>query len=172
MKQAIRLFVATIFLMSSPAVAAQDFNGKCIYTDKENTESKFRSCLISKKEADLELIFKSDKLQDGNRKISGSSIIQIASGNYAKRLLSDTGSLIGRVLFSPVGLISGIFKRDYQEYVLDYRQEGQPTATVIRVDIKDAPEFQQGLRLISGEKLIKFEPPTRSNTIQLGPDIK
>lgn len=161
-----------VFLMSSSTAIAKDYSGRCLYIDQENSESKFRSCLINTTKSTLVTTFKNDKFQKGNKSIKGSQIIQIASGNYAKRLLSDSGSIIGRIIFSPIGLVSGLFKKDSQEYVIDYKQKGREMATVIRVEIKQAPEFQQELRVLTREKIIRFDDPKRSNIINVGPNLK
>ncbi|BDM83368.1 hypothetical protein AM10699_62290 (plasmid) [Acaryochloris marina MBIC10699] len=172
MKQFIPVLSVAVVLCSNTLAFAEVFEGKCLYLDQENSENKFHSCLINSSSSNLSLTFKSSKYQSGNQAIGGNSITQIASGNYAKRLLSDSGSIIGGILFAPLGIASRIFKKDYQMYVLDYKKQGNQTATIIRIKQKEAPKFQQELRTLARNMLITFEESKKSTVIDVGPDFK
>ncbi len=166
MKWFIPFLAVAAVLCSNTIVVAKEYGGQCIYFDREKSENKFHSCLILPSTTDLKLVFKSDKYQDGNQTIAGNSITQIASGNYAKRLLSDAGSIIGSILFAPVGIASRVFNKNYQEYIVDYSRQGKQTAIVVRVALKDAPEFQQELRALARNRVIHFEDPKKSTLIK------
>ena len=172
MKQLIPILTMGLVLGMSSAGLARNYDGRCLYLDREKSENKFHSCLVTPTQTQLQLTFKSNKFQDGNQVIAGTGISQIASGNYAKRLLTDTGSIIGSILLAPIGIASRLFNKDFQQYVLDYTLRGQRTATVVRVDREDAPEFQQELRTLARNMLIRFEDPKDSTVIDVGPDIE
>ncbi len=171
MKKLISLLPTAALLVTSTAASASVYEGKCLYADVENASNEFHTCIISIRSTSLGITFKRNKFQDGNREIVGSNISQVASGNYAKRLLSDTGSVIGGVLFAPIGIASRLFNKDFQEYVLDYTSQGQQTATVVRVTPQDAPQFQQELRALALDLAVTFEDPQRSTVIDAGPDL-
>ena len=157
------------------AVAREDpYGGKCLYINEQKQEQEFKSCQVNIQQKTLAINFEKEKYQDNNKTIAANSVLEIASGEYAQKLLSDTGSIVGGILLAPVTLVGRIFApdRDYQQYVLEYKNtKGEKTATVLNIDRSDAPEFQQELTIITG-KLITFQAGQTKTTIDVGPDIE
>ncbi len=178
MNKLLFLFLAIAYVvntLASTAVAREEpYGGKCLYLDEQEEEQEFKSCQVNIQQADLIINFEDEEHQDNNKTIPAKSVVEIASGEYAKKLLSDTGSIVGGILLAPITLVGKIFApdRDYQQYVITYNDaSGNKTATVLNIDRSDAPEFQQELS-ITTSKLITFQPGQTNTTIDVGPDIK
>ncbi len=164
-------YVANTFFASAVA-REKPYGGKCLYINKEKEEQEFKSCKVSIQQETLEINFEKEEHQDNNKTITGKSVVEIASGEYAKKLLSDTGSIVGGILLGPIGGVARLFSRDYQQYILEYTNtKGEKDATVLNIDRSDTPEFQQELTIITG-KLITFQPKQTETTVDVGPDIK
>ena len=181
MKKIIFSFLAIAYiintLLASAVAREEPYGGKCLYLDQEKEEQKFESCQVNIEQETVSVTFEKDEHQDSNKAITAQSISEIASGEYATKLLSDSGSLVSGILLGPINLVGKIFKpnQDFQQYVLQYQdQAGEQTATILNIDRSDAPEFQQELSVITG-KLITFQPGQTNTTINVGPnreDIK
>ena len=156
-------------LSSSTAALAESYRGRCLYIDAETSENNFHSCRMTPSATTLTLTFNRERYQGGNKVITGDSITQMASGNYARRLLSDAGSLIGGILFSPISIGSRLLNRDHQQYVLYYKTQEKESATVVRVRREDTPQFQQELTSLTNCMVIRFKEPERSTIIDIGP---
>ncbi len=160
-------------LLASAVARDKPYEGKCLCINEQDQEQKFKSCQVNIQQKNLAINFAKEKYQDNNKNVSGKSVLEIASGEYAKKLLSDTGSIVSGILLAPVNLVGKIFvpDRDYQQYVIEYKDtKGKKTATVLNINRSDAPEFQQELTLITG-KLITFRPGQTNTTIDIGPDF-
>lgn len=178
MKKLLFSFLAIAYIANSllaSAVAKEDpYGGKCLYINKEKEEQEFKSCLVDIQQQTIAINFEKEKYQDNDKTITSGSVFEIASGEYAKKLLSDTGGIVGGILLAPVALVGKIFapNRDYQQYILQYTNtEGEKTATILNINRSDAPEFQQELTIITG-KLITFQPKQTETTIDVGPDVE
>ncbi len=160
-------------LLSSAVAQDKSFAGRCLYLDEQDLEQKFKPCKVNIQQNNLAINFDKWKYQGSNKTVSGQSVMEIASGEYAKKLLSDTGSLISGILFAPINIVGKLVapNRDYQQYIIEYKNtKGEETATVLNINRSDAPEFQQELTLITG-KLITFQPGQTKTTIDVGPDF-
>ncbi len=169
-------FFAIAFSMTSllaTAVAREKpYGGRCLYINEQEQKQGFKSCQVDIQQKTLAINFKKEQEQDNNKTITGKSVLEIASGEYATKLLSDTGSLITGILLGPISAVGKIFSGDYQQYIIRYKDtEGKETATILNINRSDTPEFQQELTLITG-KLITFHPGQTQTTIDIGPDFK
>ncbi len=177
MKKLLFSFLAIAYVSNSwftSAVAREKpYGGKCLYINQEKQEQEFKSCQVSIQQKNIAINFEKEKYQDNNKTITGKSVFEIASGEYAKKLLSDTGSIVGGILLGPITFVGRIFApdRDYQQYVVEYTNtQGKKTATVLNINRSDAPEFQQEITIITG-KFITFQPKQTETTINVGPDL-
>ena len=178
MKKLLFSFLAIAYVanswLSSAVAREKPYGGKCLYINREEEEQEFKSCQVSIEQKNIVINFEKEKYQDNNQTITATGVLEIASGEYAKKLLSDTGSIVGGILLAPVTLVGRIFapNRDYQQYVLEYTNtNAEQTATVLNIDRSDAPEFQQELTIITG-KFITFQPKQTETTIDVGPDVE
>ncbi|MGV2829467.1 hypothetical protein [Myxosarcina sp. GI1(2024)] len=169
---AIAFFISTLF---GTAIARErSYGGKCLYLNEQEEEQDFKSCQVNIQQKTLEINFESEKYRDHNQTIMGKSVREIASGEYAQKLLSDSGSAVSGILLGPINVVGKIFApdKDYQQYIITYKKpEGDETITILNIDRSDAPEFQQELSLITG-KLITFQPGQTETTINIGPDVE
>ncbi|WP_156914933.1 hypothetical protein [Rubidibacter lacunae] len=151
-----------------PVPPSGPYNGRCFHAGEQD----MKSCFVSIAQSETEVIFEKEEYQYGNVTIPKNAITAIASGNYAKRLMTDTGSIIGSLLIGPASFISRQFyDKEYQQYVLDYTQpDGDPTSIVLRLRRRDATVYQQGLTVITG-RYIGFEEPQTDTAIDVGPDF-
>ena len=159
--------------LSMASVEEKAYKGKCLFIDKEENEQKFKPCQVKIATNTLQIDFDKEKYQEGNQTITGKEITDIASGQYAQKLLSDSGSIVSGILLGPINLVGRIFvpDRDYQQYILTFQDnKGEETATVVNINRADAPEFQQELTILT-HKLINFQPGQTSRIINIGPDI-
>lgn len=160
-------------LLATAIAEEKDYKGKCLFIDKQENEQKFKPCKVNIQKQTLGINFDKEKYQAGDQKIRGRSITEIASGQYAKKLLSDSGGIVTGILLGPINAVGRIFvpDRDYQQYILQFKDSrGQKTATILNIDRSDAPEFQQELTVLT-RKLIDFQPGQTSKVIDIGPDI-
>ena len=165
-------YVASNFFVSAIA-RDKPYEGKCLYIDREEQEQKFKPCQVTIQQKTLAVNFEKEKYQDNNKTIVGSRIAEIASGEYAQKLLSDSGSVVSGILFAPINLVGRIFvpDRNYQQYIINYKDgRGKKTATILNINRSDAPEFQQELTVIT-RKLITFRAGQTRTTIDIGPDF-
>ena len=178
MNKLIFSFFAIAFSMTSLVASAvareKPYGGKCLYINEQEEKQDFKSCKVNIQQKTLAINFEKEQDQDKNQTITGKSVVEIASGEYATKLLSDTGSTVTGILLGPVNFVGNIFApdRDYQQYIIKYKNtEGKESATILNINRSDAPEFQQELTLITG-KLITFQPGQTQTTIDIGPDFK
>ena len=67
--------------------------------------------------------------------------------------------------------MSRVFNKNYQQYVLDYKDDqGKANSTVLRIKPEDSPKFQQELSQLTG-LTIRFDPPEKDTKIDVGPDF-
>ena len=161
-------------LFASAVAREEPYGGKCLYINQQEQEQTFKSCQVNIQQNTIAINFEKEKYQDNNKTIPSKSVFEIASGEYAKKLLSDTGSIVGSILLGPVAFVGKIFApdRNYQQYIIEYRgPDGKKTATILNIARSDAPEFQQELTLITG-KLITFQAGQTNTTIDIGPNIE
>ncbi len=164
---------STTILLPAAIAREKPYGGKCLYIDEEAEDQKFRSCEVNIKQKTLTINFEKEQFQDDNKTIPTRSIFEIASGEYAKKLLSDSGSIVSGILLGPISAVGRIFapNRNYQQYVIEYTDsKGKKTATILNINRSDAPEFQQELT-VTTRKLITFKPGQTNTTINVGPDI-
>ncbi|MDJ0647243.1 MAG: hypothetical protein QNJ60_00920 [Xenococcaceae cyanobacterium MO_188.B19] len=167
------IMYSTTILLPAAIAREKPYGGKCLYIDEEAEDQKFRSCEVNIKQKTLTINFDKEQYQDDNKAISARNISEIASGEYAKKLLSDSGSIVSGILLGPINLIGKIFvpDRNYQQYIIEYKDaKGKKTATILNVNRSDAPEFQQELTVMT-RKLITFRPGQTNTIINVGPDI-
>ena len=160
-------------LFATAVAREKPYKGQCLYIDEREQEQKFKPCQVNIRQKTLAVNFEKEKYQDNNKTISGRRVLEIASGEYARKLLSDTGSVVSGILLAPVNLVGRIFvpNRNYQQYIIEYKDaKGTKTATILNINRSDAPEFQQELTVITG-KLITFRPGQTRTTIDVGPDF-
>jgi len=168
---AIAYTVPTFFV--SAIAREEPYAGKCLYIDEQEQESEFKSCQVNIEKNNVVISFKKEKYQDNNKQIAVQSVQEIASGEYATKLISDSGSIISGILLGPINIVARIIvpNKDFQQYVLTYEDaQGTKTATVLNINRSDAPEFQQELS-IATKKLITFQTGQTNNTIDIGPDL-
>ncbi len=167
--------VYSVNIMLATAVAKEKpYGGKCLYINQQKQKQDFKSCQVNLQQETLEINFAEEKYRDNNNTIRGTSVLEIASGEYAKKLLSDSGSIVSGLLLGPINLVGRIFlpDKDYQQYIITYKNpEGNKTVTILNINRSDAPEFQQELSLITG-KLITFQAGQTNTTIDIGPNTK
>lgn len=171
-------FLAIAFYASTSFATAiareKPYEGKCLYINEQEKKQDFKSCQVNIQQETLAVNFEKEEYQDNNKTITGKSVLEVASGEYAQKLLSDSGSVVSSLLLGPINLVSKIFApdKDYQQYILTYKNpEGNKTVTILNIDRSDAPEFQQELSIISG-KLITFRPGQTNTSINVGPDVE
>lgn len=166
--------VYSVDIMLATAVAREKpYEGKCLYINEEEQEQDFESCQVNILQDTLEINFAEEEHQNENRAITGKSVREIASGEYAQKLLSDTGSAVSGLLLGPVKIVGNIFApdKDYQQYIITYQDsEANETVTILNIERSDAPEFQQELSLITG-RLITFQSGQTNTTIDFGSDV-
>lgn len=160
-----------VLLMSFGAIAqeTQEYRGRCLTFDPKDEKEEFHSCTMTLTDKTIETVFKNEIYQP--RAIPARSITQIASGNYAKRLLTDTGSIATSILLGPLSIANRIISRDYQQYILRYSEAGVPSVAVLLVKRSQAPEFQQNLRLLVRDMTVEFQDPEDNTILDVGPDI-
>ena len=166
--------IYTVNLFATSAVAREEpYGGRCLYINKEKEEQQFKRCQVTIQQGKLAVKFDEEKYQEDDKTIAVKSIYEIASGTYATKLLSDSGSLVSGILLGPISLVGRIVRpnRDYQQYILQYTDQGEKTATILNINRSDIAEFQQELSLVTG-KLIIFREGQTNTTIDLGPDIE
>lgn len=170
--------LAIAYVVNGLAITAvardEPYGGKCLYLNKEKNEQEFKSCQVNIEQETINVNFEEDEYQDENKAITAQSISEIASGEYATRLLSDSGSVVSGILLGPISLVGKIFKpnEDFQQYILQYNDAtGTQTATILNIDRADAPELQQELTVVTN-KLITFQPKQTDTTIDVGPDVE
>ena len=169
---AIAYYASTLFAI---AVARENpYGGECLYINEQKEEQDFKSCQVSIQQETIEVNFEKEEHKDNDKTITSKSVQEIASGEYAKKLLSDSGSVAGGILLGPITGIAKIFvpDKDYQQYIIEYtNNKGEKTATILKIDRSDAFEFQQELTVITG-KLITFQPKQTETTIDVGPNVE
>ena len=161
-------------LLTISAIAREEpYGGRCLYLNKEKEEQEFKRCQVTLQQGKLAVNFEEEKYQSDDKTIAVNSIYEIASGAYATKLLSDSGSLVSGILLGPISLVGRIIKpnQDYQQYILQYTNEGEKTATILNINRSDAPEFQQEISLATGN-LIIFREGQTSTTIDVGPNVE
>ena len=166
--------IYTVNLLATSAVAREEpYGGRCLYIDKEKEEQQFKRCQVTIQQGKLAVKFDEEKYQEDDKTIAIKSIYEIASGAYATKLLSDSGSLVSGILLGPISLVGRIIKpnQDFQQYILQYTDQGEKTATILNINRSDAPEFQQELSLVTGKLVIFREGQTRT-TVDVGPDVE
>ncbi len=166
--------IYTVNLLATSAAAREEpYGGRCLYLDKEKEEQQFKRCQVTIQQGKLAVKFDEEKYQEDDKTIAVKSIYEIASGAYATKLLSDSGSLVSGILLGPISLVGRIIKpnQDFQQYILQYTDQGEKTATVLNINRSDAPEFQQEISLTSGQLIVFREGQTRT-TVDVGPDIE
>ena len=168
---AIAFSVNTLF--ASAVARKKPYKGECLYINKQEQEQDFKSCQLNIQQKNLKINFEDEELKKNNTTISGKSVQKIASGEYAQKLLSESGGIVSGVLLGPVNSVTQIFApdRDYQQYIIEYKgPDGKDSATILHIERSDLPEFQQELTVISG-KLITFQEGQTNTTINVGPDL-
>ena len=167
--------IYTVNLLATSAVAREEpYGGKCIYLNEAEEKQEFKDCQVTLGQGNITVNFEKEEYQSDNKTIVGKNVSGIASGEYATKLLSDSGSVVSGILLGPISLVGRIFvpNKDYQQYVLEYTdQGGEKTATVLNIDRSDAPEFQQEVSLLTGQ-LITFREGQTQTTIDVGPDVE
>ena len=167
--------IYTLNLLASSAVARDEpYGGRCLYLNKEKEEQEFKPCQVTIQQGNITVNFEKEEYQEDDKTIAAKSVSQIASGAYATKLLSDSGSVAGGILLGPITGIAKIFvpDKDYQQYIIEYtNNKGEKTATILKIDRSDAFEFQQELTVITG-KLITFQPKQTETTIDVGPNVE
>lgn len=167
--------ISTFNLLASSAIAREDpYGGRCLFLNREKNEQQFKRCKVTLQQGKLAVNFEEEKYQGDDKTITTKTIYEIASGAYATKLLSDSGSLVSGILLGPINLVGKIFvpDKDYQQYIVHYTDnQGQKTATMLNINRSDAPEFQQELSLATGKLIIFREGQTRT-TVDVGPDIE
>ncbi|MGK7893394.1 MAG: hypothetical protein AB4372_07165 [Xenococcus sp. (in: cyanobacteria)] len=166
--------ICTLNLIATSAIAREEpYGGRCLYIDKEKEEQQFKRCQVTIQQGNLAVKFDEEKYQEDDKTIAVKSIYEIASGAYATKLLSDSGSLVSGILLGPISLVGRIVRpnQDFQQYILHYTDQGKKTATVLNINRSDIAEFQQELSLVTGKLIIFREGQTRT-TIDVGPDIE
>ena len=161
--------------MATSAVAREEtYGGRCLYLNKEKEEQEFKPCQVSLSQSTIEVNFEKEEYQEDDKTIAANSVYEIASGAYATKLLSDTGSIVSNILLGPISLVGRIVRpnRDFQQYIVQYTNTGgEKTATILNINRSDAPEFQQEISLLTGQ-LITFREGQTRTTIDVGPDIE
>ena len=167
--------IYTLNLLASSAVARDEpYGGRCLYLNKEKEEQEFKPCQVTIQQGNITVNFEKEEYQEDDKTIAAKSVSQIASGAYATKLLSDSGSLVSGILLGPISFVGRIFvpNKDYQQYILEYQNAaGEKTATVLNIDRSDAPEFQQEISLLTGQ-LITFREGQTQTRIDVGPDVE
>ncbi len=161
-------------LLATSAIAREEpYGGRCLYINKEKEEQQFKRCQVTIQQGKLAVNFNEEKYQDDNKTIAVKSVYEIASGAYATRLMSDSGSLVSGILLGPISLVGRIVRpnRDFQQYILHYTDKGEKTATILNINRSDIAEFQQEISLVTGKLIIFREGQTRT-TIDIGPDVE
>ena len=165
------LLASSVILTASARDEA--YVGKCLYIDEAAEEGDFKSCQVSIQGSTIQVNFDDEDYQSGNTAISGDSVVELSSGEYAEQLLSDSASAVSGIFLGPANMVVGIFApdRDYQQYVLRYKDADEnETATVLNIERSDAPEFQQDLSIASG-RVIVFREGQTNTLINVGPDL-
>ena len=145
-----------------------------IYINEQEEKREFKSCQVHIQQKTLKINFEEKEHQNNNKTIVGKSVLKIYSGEYATKLLSDSGNAVTGALLGPVNAVANVFapERDYQQYVIQYRKAGgDKTGTILNINRSDAPEFQQELSLITG-RLIIFREGQTDTVINVGPDLE
>ncbi len=161
-------------LLATSAVAREEpYGGRCLYLNKEKEEQEFKPCKVTIQQGNIAVNFEKEEYQEDDKTIAAKSVYEIASGAYATQLLSDTGSIVSGILLGPISLVGRIVRpnRDFQQYIVQYTDKGEKTATILNINRSDTPEFQQELSLVTGKLIIFREGQTRT-TIDIGPDIE
>lgn len=171
-------FLAIAFYASTSFATAiareKPYEGKCLYINEQEKKQDFKSCQVNIQQESLEINFQEEEYQNNNKTITANSVQEVASGEYAQKLLSDSGSLVSGILLGPINVVGKILvpDKDYQQYIITYENpEANQTVTILNIDRSDAPEFQQQLSLTTG-KLITFQPGQTKTTIDVGPDAE
>ncbi len=167
--------IYTVNLLATSAIAREEpYGGRCLYINKEKEEQQFKRCQVTIQQGNIAVNFEEEKYQEDDKTIAVKSIYEIASGAYATKLLSDSGSLVSGILLGPISLVGRIVRpnQDFQQYILQYTdKEGEKTATILNINRSDIAEFQQELSLVTGKLIIFREGQTRT-TIDIGPDVE
>ena len=164
----------TFALISSATAREEPYEAQCLYINEEEEKQDFKSCQVKLQQDTLAINFEKEEHQDNNKTIAGKSVLELASGEYATQLLSDTGGVVSGLLLGPVKIVGNIFApdRDYQQYIIRYQDaDGKEAGTILNIDRSDTPEFQQELSLLTG-KLITFRPGQKNTSIDFGPDVE
>lgn len=160
--------------LASAVGREEPYRGRCLYLNEAEEEQSLNRCEVNIQSGNIQINFQQERYQDGNKIIPAESVAEIASGAYATRLLSDSGSLVSGILLGPLGVVGRIIRpnRDFQQYILEYVMTGEEqTATILNINRSDAPEFQQELTLVTG-KFITFHEGQTSTTVDLGPNFE
>ena len=168
---AIAYTASTLF---ATAIAREEpYGGKCLYLDEQEEKQEFKSCQVNIDQGSLIVNFEKEEYKDDNKTIPAQSVLEVASGEYAQKLLTDSGSIVTRILLGPISLVGKILApdRNYQQYILTYNDNnGDKTATILNINRSDAPEFQQELT-VTTNKLITFQPGQTNTRINVGPNV-
>ena len=159
--------------LSSAIAREEPYKGQCLYINEQEEKQDFESCQVKIQQDTLMLNFEEEEHQEKNTTITGKSVKELASGEYATQLLSDSGGAVSGLLLGPVNMVGNIFApdQDFQQYIIHYEDTNNKEAiTIVNIDRSDAPEFQQELSLLTG-KLITFRPGQENTTINIGPDV-
>ena len=136
--------IYTVNLLATSAIAREEpYGGRCLYLNKEKEEQQFKRCKVTIQQGKLGVKFDEEKYQSDDKTIGVKSIYEIASGAYATKLLSDSGSLVSGILLGPISLVGRIIRpnQDFQQYILHYTNPGgERTATILNINRSDAPE--------------------------------
>ena len=161
-------------LLATAVGREEPYGGRCLYINEAEEEQSLNRCEVNIQSRNIEINFQQERYQDGNKIIPAESVSEIASGAYATRLLSDSGSLISSILLGPISVVGRIIRpnRDFQQYIIEYEITGEDkTVTILNINRSDAPEFQQELTIATGKFITFHEGQTRT-TVDIGPNFE
>ncbi|MBP0006783.1 MAG: hypothetical protein J7642_24220 [Cyanobacteria bacterium SBC] len=156
------LTLAVPLLFYSTIARAETYEGKCLNVRLE----EFKNCTISIDTSTIELEFDREEYQVDNLSIRPSQVVEVAAGEYAQRLLTTEGSIIGGILLGDAASIGQLlYNRNYQQFMIEYlNNRKQRQATAILIDRDDHDAMSNELSSLTGMSIV-YQPPEESTLV-------
>ncbi|MEM1171042.1 MAG: hypothetical protein AAGJ08_18680 [Cyanobacteria bacterium P01_H01_bin.35] len=147
-------FASVIF--TNNLAFAGEYGAKCLHI----ASGKMQGCIIvvSTRQNNLEMNFRSDKYQNDNLKLTGNKIVEISSGEHAQKRTKET--IGASLLLGPLGALVGFAKEKRTQFAIEYTDpQGKTNIALIDIKTKDGESLGQDLESLTGLKIRTTENP-------------
>jgi hypothetical protein len=146
-KFAIFISITLVFLTKKLALAGEH-GAHCLNIN--SGEMKECIIIVSDRNNNLEMNFKSDKNQDANMRLRGNQITEISTGEYAKKRTKET--IGASVVLGPLGALVGLFgKQGRTQLAIEYvDNQNNKSVTMIDIPTKHSEPLIKDLESLTG----------------------